>query len=52
MLDRGRISERAFVHIDDVNSATLSIAQSKVNSETFHISTDEFVSIRGLVRRL
>lgn len=52
VLDGGGISERAFIHIDDVSSATLSIAQSKVNGETFHISTDEFVSIRGLVQKI
>ena len=52
VLDGGGISERAFIHIDDVSSATLSIAQSKVNGETFHISTDEFVSIKGLVQKI
>jgi len=52
VLDGGGLSERAFIHIDDVSSATLSIAQSKVNGETFHISTDEFVSIRALVEKI
>ena len=52
VLDGGGISERAFIHIDDVSSATLKIAQSKVNGETFHISTNEFVTIRKLVKKI
>jgi dTDP-glucose 4,6-dehydratase len=52
VLDGGGLSERAFIHIDDVSSATLSIAQSKLVGETFHISTNEFLSIRALVEMI
>ncbi|MDC3193532.1 GDP-mannose 4,6-dehydratase [Alphaproteobacteria bacterium] len=52
VLDGGGLSERAFIHIDDVSLATLSIAHSKLMGESFHISTDEFVSIRALVEKI
>ena len=52
VLDGGGDSERAFIHIDDVSSAKLAIAQSKLIGETFHISTDDFLTIRMLVEKI
>ena len=52
VLEGGGLSKRSFIHIDDVSSATLAIAQSEFNGETFHISTEEFVSIRALVEKI
>ena len=52
VLEGGGLSKRSFIHIDDVSSATLAIAQSEFNGENFHISTEEFVSIRALVEKI
>ena len=52
VLEGGGLSKRSFIHMDDVSSATLAIAQSEFNGETFHISTEEFVSIRALVEKI
>lgn len=50
-LHGGGGSRRSFIHIDDVAEATLQIAVSGRNGETYHISTDELISIRDLVSR-
>lgn len=52
LLEGGGLSKRSFIHMDDVSSATLAIAQSEFIGETFHISTEEFVSIRALVEKI
>ena len=52
VLDGGGLSERAFIHIDDVSKATFAIAKSPQIGETFHISTNNFVSIRALVEKI
>jgi len=51
-LHGGGHSERAFIHIDDVSSATLKIAEGGELGSTYHISTKETVSIRNLVHTL
>ena len=48
-LHGGGVSRRSFVHVDDVAAATLAIAQHGTLGSTYHISTDELVSIRDLV---
>ena len=50
-LHGGGGSRRSFIHIDDVAEATLQIAISGRNGETYHISTDELISIRDLVSK-
>ncbi len=40
---------RSFIHIRDVATATLKIAQDGTAGETYHISTDKHISIRNLV---
>lgn len=52
MLHGGGVSVRSFIHIRDVAEATLRIAQESPLGETYHISTDRFVSIRELVTLL
>jgi dTDP-glucose 4,6-dehydratase len=52
ILDGGGLSKRSFIHIDDVCSATLMIAEETGVGGAFHISTDEFVSIRSLVEKI
>ena len=42
-------SVRSFIHIRDVASATMGIAQTGTAGEAYHISTDLYISIRELV---
>lgn len=48
-LHGGGHSERSFIHIDDVSSATQAIGEQGTSGEVYHISTQDTVSIRGLV---
>lgn len=48
-LDGGGKSTRSFIHMTDVAEATLRIALEGRNGASYHISTDEIVSIRELV---
>lgn len=48
-LHGGGHSVRSFIHIQDVASATLKIAREGAIGEGYHISTDEYISIRNLV---
>ena len=51
-LHGGGVSRRSFIHMDDVSDATLKIMLDGKNGHTYHISTDEVVSIRQLVEML
>ena len=51
-LDGGGLSERSFIHINDVCAATMAICEMPDSGNTYHISTNEFVSIRDLVARI
>jgi dTDP-glucose 4,6-dehydratase len=51
-LHGGGVSTRSFIHIDDVSSATWSIIQNGNNGETYHISTNNVISISALVERI
>jgi dTDP-glucose 4,6-dehydratase len=51
-LHGGGVSTRSFIHMDDVSSATLEIAQSGNVGQTYHISTDRIISIRELVEMI
>ncbi|MDD5079029.1 MAG: GDP-mannose 4,6-dehydratase [Candidatus Omnitrophica bacterium] len=48
-LHGGGNSVRSFIHIQDVSSATLRIAQNAPAGEAYHISTGVYISIRELV---
>ena len=48
-LHGGGKSRRSFIHIRDVAQATLDIAEKASPPETFHLSTDQHISIRSLV---
>jgi dTDP-glucose 4,6-dehydratase len=48
-LHGGGHSLRSFIHIRDVATATLKIAQEGVAGESYHISTDTHISIKDLV---
>lgn len=48
-LHGGGKSLRSFIHIRDVAEATLNIAEKASPPETFHLSTDQHISIRSLV---
>lgn len=45
-LHGGGISTRSFIHINDVCDATWKIMKNGRNGETYHISTDQVISIR------
>nr|WP_258316501.1 GDP-mannose 4,6-dehydratase [Cylindrospermopsis raciborskii] len=51
-LHGGGHSVRSFIHIEDVADATYRVAMEGVPGETYHISTQEIVSIRGLVEQI
>ena len=51
-LHGGGVSRRSFIHMDDVSDATLKIMLHGKNGDTYHISTNEVVSIRQLVETL
>ncbi len=48
-LHGGGNSVRSFIHIQDVSSATLKIAQNAPTGEVYHISTGVYISIKELV---
>lgn len=51
-LHGGGHSRRSFIHMRDVSSATWKIAREGRPGETYHISTNEVVSIRELVEQI
>jgi dTDP-glucose 4,6-dehydratase len=51
-LHGGGSSTRSFIHMRDVSDATWKIAQRGTNGDTYHISTDEVISIRDLVAKI
>lgn len=51
-LHGGGLSTRSFIHMKDVCDATWKIMRDGKNGETYHISTDEVISIRSLVERI
>ena len=51
-LHGGGHSQRSFIHIDDVSSATLAIGLRGNIGETYHISTQETVTIRHVVEAI
>lgn len=48
-LHGGGASTRSFIHINDVSEATWSIMSQGKSGETYHISTNEVISIKDLV---
>ncbi len=51
-LHGGGRSVRSFIHARDVADATLRVAQAGAPGETFHLSTDLYLSIRELVEKI
>ena len=52
ILHGGGVSRRSFIHVDDVAAATLLISQRGILGRSYHISTDELVSISELVTKV
>jgi dTDP-glucose 4,6-dehydratase len=51
-LHGGGHSIRSFIHIRDVATATLDIGKKSPAGETYHLSTDRYISIRELVEMI
>ncbi len=51
-LHGGGFSERSFIHIDDVSSATKLIAEQGRSGDIYHIATEKQISIRALVQMI
>ena len=51
-LHGGGVSTRSFIHIRDVSDATWNIMKNGNNGDTYHISTNEVISIRDLVEKI
>lgn len=51
-LHGGGHSTRSFIHINDVSSATWKIMLYGQNGSSYHISTNEVISIRDLVQKI
>lgn len=51
-LHGGGVSTRSFIHMKDVSDATWRIMLNGTDGHTYHISTQEIVSIRELVERI
>jgi dTDP-glucose 4,6-dehydratase len=51
-LQGGGLSERAFVHFDDVSRAVMLILERGRNGEDYHISPRSSISIRDLVQKI
>jgi dTDP-glucose 4,6-dehydratase len=51
-LHGGGLSTRSFIHMRDVSNATWKIAQHGNNGMTYHISTNEVISIKDLVAKI
>lgn len=51
-LHGGGHSVRSFIHIRDVAEATLALARSGKPGETYHLSTDLYLSIRAVVEKI
>ncbi len=49
-LHGGGASVRSFIHIRDVAAATLAIMENATPGETFHLSTDRYISIKELAK--
>ena len=41
-----------FIHIDDVSNATYKVMQKGKSGEVYHVSTDDIISIRQLVKMI
>ena len=51
-LHGGGHSRRSFIHMNDVSDATWRIMTNGVAGETYHISTNDIVTVRGLVEQI
>jgi dTDP-glucose 4,6-dehydratase len=51
-LHGGGVSSRSFIHMHDVSDATWRIMKNGQDGQTYHISTNEVISIRYLVEKI
>lgn len=51
-LHGGGLSIRSFIHMDDVSAATYKIAIKGKSGESYHVSTNDTITIKGLVEKI
>ena len=51
-LEGGGKSVRSFIHIDDVSSATYIAMTSNISGQIYHISTNQMISVKNLVKKI
>lgn len=51
-LHGGGLSIRSFIHMDDVSAATYKIAIKGKSGESYHVSTNDKITIKGLVEKI
>jgi len=51
-LHGGGVSTRSFIHMNDVSDATWKVMKNGDDGTTYHISTNEVISIRNLVEKI
>lgn len=51
-LHGGGVSRRSFIHMNDVSDATLKVMLHGRNGHSYHISTEEVITIRALVEKI
>lgn len=52
MLQGGGVSQRSFIHIRDVAAATWALLLHGQKGQTYHIATQDLISIRALVEKI
>ena len=52
LLHGGGLSKRSFIHMNDVSDATYRVALNGIVGDTYHISTENIISIRKLVMKI
>tara|TARA_E500000178_G_scaffold267616_1_gene265123 strand:+ start:498 stop:1493 length:996 start_codon:yes stop_codon:yes gene_type:complete len=51
-LDGSGTSKRSFIYMDDVSEVLIKIMLSKKNKTSYHISTNKFITIENLVKKI
>ena len=52
IIDGDGKTTRSFIHMDDVSRALLKIIEKGKNGQTYHISSNNLISINSLVKKI